>query len=64
MWAEFLRAPNRYIAETWRELLFAQGVAVRVVTQPESAAERDFAPVLLYVPDSKTHVAREILRKV
>jgi len=64
MWAEFLHAPNRYIAETWRELLFAEGVAVRLVTDPARAAEGDFAPVLLYVPDSKTHVAREILRKV
>ncbi len=64
MWAEFLRAPNRYIAETWRELLFAEGVSVRLIPDPERAAEGDFAPVLLYVPDSKTHVAREILRKV
>lgn len=64
MWAEFLRAPNRYIAETWRELLFAEGVSVRLVTEPERTEEGDFAPVLLYVPDSKTHVAREILRKV
>lgn len=64
MWAEFLRAPNRYIAETWRELLFAEGVSVRLVTETERAGEGDFAPVMLYVPDSKTHVAREILRKV
>ena len=64
MWAEFLRAPNRYVAETWRELLYAEGVSVRLIPDPERQGEGAFAPVMIYVPDSKTHVAREILRKV
>ena len=64
MWAEFLRFPNRYAAETWRELLHAEGIAVRLLVDPRHVAEGDFAPYTLLVPDSKTHVAREILRKV
>ncbi len=64
MWAELMRAPNRYIADTWRELLFAEGVSVRIVVEAGREDEGDMAPVLMYVPDSKTHVAREILRKV
>ena len=64
MWAEFMRLPNRYIAETWRELLHAEGVAVRLVVPDDRADEGDLAPRTLYVPDSKTHVAREILRKI
>ena len=64
MWAELMRAPNRYIADTWRELLFAEGVSVRIVVEAGHEDEGDMAPVLMYVPDSKTHVAREILRKV
>ncbi|MCZ6545602.1 MAG: hypothetical protein O6913_07855 [Chloroflexi bacterium] len=64
MWAEFVRAPNRYIAETWKELLHSEGIAVRLVAPPDRQGEGDFGPCLLYVPDSKTHVAREILRKV
>ncbi len=64
MWAELMQAPNRYIAETWKELLNAEGLAVRLVVTPAHGAEGDFAPVLLYVPDSKTHVAREVLRKI
>jgi hypothetical protein len=64
MWAEFLQAPNRYIAETWRDLLHAEGIAVRLIVPPDRQAEGDFAPHTLWVPDSKTHVAREILRKV
>lgn len=66
MWAELFKAPNRYVAETWRELLYAEGVSVRLVASEEDGAGGGGAmsPVLLYVPDSKTHVAREILRKV
>ena len=44
MWAEFMRLPNRYIAETWRELLHAEGVAVRLVVPDDRAAEGDLAP--------------------
>ena len=59
-----MRLPNRYVAETLRELLFAEGVSVRFVVEPDRKDEGDFAPVILMVPDSKTHVAREILGKV
>ena len=64
MWAEFMQVPNRYIAETWRDLLHTEGIAVRLVVADERRAEGDFAPRTLLVPDSKTHVAREILRKI
>ncbi len=64
MWAPLMTAPNRYVAETLRELLAAEGVSVRFVVEPDRQADGDFAPVMLMVPDSKTHVAREILGKV
>ena len=64
MWAPLMTVPNRYVAETLRELLFAEGVSVRFVIEPDRKDEGDFAPVILMVPDSKTHVAREILGKV
>lgn len=64
MWAPLMTVPNRYVAETLRELLFAEGVSVRFVIEPDRKNEGDFAPVILMVPDSKTHVAREILGKV
>jgi hypothetical protein len=64
MWAEFMEVPNRYIAETWRDLLHAEGIAVRLVVPSDRQSEGDLAPRKLMVPDSKTHVAREILRKI
>ena len=64
MWAELMEVPNRYIAESWRELLYAEGLAVRLVVPADRAAEGDFAPRKILVPDSKTHVAREVIRKI
>ena len=37
---------------------------MRLVVPDDRAAEGDLAPRTLLVPDSKTHVAREILRKI
>lgn len=64
MWTELFEVKNRYIAEMWKELFNAEGVATRVVVTGDVAAASDLAPRKIYVPDSKTHVAHEILRKI
>ncbi len=48
----------------WKELFNAEGVATRVVVAGDLAAASDLTPRKIYVPDSKTHVANEILRKI
>jgi hypothetical protein len=53
---------NAYLAETWKELFNAEAVAVRIV--PPLGIGPDLAPREIWVPDAKTHVAREILRKI
>lgn len=65
MWVEFMTAKNGYVAELWRELFAAEGLAIRVVPPVgygEKASMRDERT--LYVPSGKAHVAREILRKI
>lgn len=65
MWVEFMTVKNGYLAETWRELFAAEGLAMLVVPpigRGEQASMRDERT--LYVPTGKAHVAREILRKV
>jgi hypothetical protein len=64
VWAEFLEAKNRYVAEMWKELFDAEGVATQIVIAGDPATAGDLTPRKLFVPDSKTHVAREILRKI
>lgn len=60
-----MEVKNAYIAETWREVFAAEGLAVRVVprTVPWTKAP-DLEPRMLYVPRGKRHVAREIMRKI
>jgi hypothetical protein len=48
----------------WRELFNAEAVATRVIVLDSSDASGDLAPRQIWVPDSKTHVALEIMRKV
>ncbi len=62
MWAKLMDVKNGYAAEVWWELLNAEAVSVRIVPALDQAPM--MAPRELWVPDSKTHVAREILRKV
>jgi hypothetical protein len=64
VWTELFEARNRYIAELWRELFNAEGVASRVIVVGDPKTASDLAPRKIYVPDSKTHVALEVMRKV
>jgi hypothetical protein len=54
---------NGHVARVWKTLYDAEGVAVRIVP-PLTAAHSLSRPREIWVPDSKTHVAAEIMRKV
>ncbi len=64
MWTELFRVKNRYMAEVWRELFNAEGVATQAVALGDPKTAGDMTPHAIYVPDSKTHVALEIMRKI
>jgi hypothetical protein len=63
VWSKFMDVKNGYVAKVWKDLYDAEGVAVRIVP-PLSASYAWSEPRQIWVPDSKTHVAAEILRKV
>ena len=63
MWTKFMDVKNGYAAEVWKELLDAEAVSTRIVPPMASDAPMS-APREIWVPDSKTHVAAEILRKI
>ena len=63
MWAKLMDVKNGYVARVWRDLFVAEGVAVRILP-PLDDRHAASAPREIWVPDSKTHVAAEILRKV
>ena len=62
MWVKFMDAADGYAASIWQELFYAEGVAVRVMPPLEVGSVRE--PRELWVPDGKTHVAREVLNKI
>ncbi|MPZ98807.1 MAG: hypothetical protein GEU80_05605 [Dehalococcoidia bacterium] len=62
MWVKFMEVPDGYAAATWRELFSAEALSVRIIPPLESGSMRDARE--LWVPDGKTHVAREVLNKV
>jgi len=63
MWSKFLDVKNGYTAKIWQEFFYAEGVALRIVPPLESGTPMT-EPRELWVPDSKTHVAAELLRKI
>ena len=62
MWVKFMDVPDGYAATMWWELFATQAVAVQVVPPLEIGSMSESRE--LWVPDSKTHVAREVLNKI
>ncbi|MCK9485445.1 MAG: hypothetical protein M0R73_01910 [Dehalococcoidia bacterium] len=62
MWVKFMDAPDGYAAEMWRELFNQEALAVRIVPPVQMGSMKE--PREIWVPDGKTHVAREVLNKI
>ncbi|MEI6664971.1 MAG: hypothetical protein WCL53_02315 [Chloroflexota bacterium] len=62
MWVKFMEVPDGYAAAIWKELFSTEALSVRVVPPLELGAMTDAREI--WVPDGKTHVAREVLNKI
>jgi hypothetical protein len=62
MWVKFMEVPDGYAAAIWKELFSTEALSVRVVPPLELGAMSDAREI--WVPDGKTHVAREVLNKI
>ncbi len=62
MWVKFMDVPDGYAATIWKELFNQEALSVRVVPPVEVGAMSDAREI--WVPDGKTHVAREVLNKI
>ena len=58
-----MEVKNGYTAQIWQEFFHAEGVAIRIVPPLDSDAAM-MTSRELWVPNSKTHVADELLRKI
>ena len=63
MWAKLMTVKNGHVARVWKQLYDAEGVACRV-DPPLNDSHSLKEPRDIWVPDSKTHVAVEIMRKI
>ena len=63
MWSKLMDVQNGYAAEVWKELFDAEGISNRIMP-PLNTGTPMTAPREIWVPDSKTHVAEEIMRKI
>ncbi len=64
MWTKLFDARNAYVAETWRQLFWSEAISIRVVPALDDPNRGAMDARTIYIPDSKTHVAQEILRKI
>ena len=62
MWVKFMDVEDGYSAEMWREIFNQESLAVRII--PPIEITRMSEPHELWIPDGKTHVAREVLNKI
>ncbi len=63
MWTKFMEVKSGYTAQIWLEFFQAEGVAIRIIPPLDAEAGMRFAREL-WVPNSKTHVAAELMRKI
>ena len=64
MWVQIKSAPNKMIAEMWKELFEGEGIPTRLLPLPDNSGCIEAATYRVLIPQEKQHVVEEILRKV
>ena len=64
MWAEVKIAPNRMLAEMWKDLFEGEGIPAMFLPADGSLVMSETAAYKVYVPTEKTHIIDEIMRKI
>jgi len=64
MWVEVKSAPNRMLAEMWKDLLEGEGIPAKLLPADGTLEMKETIPYRVYVPSDKAHILEEILRKI
>ncbi len=65
MWAEIKRAPNRMMAEMWKDYFEGEGIPSHILPEDgPGQGLRERVPYRVYVPTAKLKVAQESMRKL
>ncbi|MCH2524160.1 MAG: hypothetical protein MK020_04700 [Dehalococcoidia bacterium] len=62
MWVKLMDVPDGYAASIWRELFNQEALSTRIIPPIETGLMYESRSI--WVPDGKTHVAREIMNKI
>jgi hypothetical protein len=65
MWVEIKKAPNRMLADMWKDFLEGEGIPALVLPEGEpTASGGERVPFRIYVSQEKEHVVREVMRRL
>ncbi len=64
MWVQVKSAPNKMMAEMWKEFLEGEGIPARILPDTPRLEMRESVPYKVYVSQERLHVVEEVLRKL
>tara|TARA_Y100000817_G_scaffold203903_2_gene159776 strand:- start:4246 stop:4440 length:195 start_codon:yes stop_codon:yes gene_type:complete len=64
MWIDYKKVNNLTIAETWKNLLEAEGLPTKIIPEQGLLEWSEKSKFRVLVPKGREHVADEIIRKI
>jgi hypothetical protein len=64
MWVQIKSAPNKMIAEMWKDFFEGEGIPIRILPDSEKLEYKERVPYKIYVSQERLHVVEEVLRKL
>ena len=64
MWVQIKTAPNKMIAEMWKELFEGEGIPARFLPESGNLHGGEATAYKILIPKMKEHVVEEVLRKI
>ncbi len=64
MWVQIKSAPNKMIADMWKDFFEGEGIPTRILPDSEKLEMKEMVPYKIYVSQERVHVVQEVLRKL
>lgn len=64
MWVEVKTAPNKMMADMWKDLFEGEGIPSHILPADGTLSMEELVAYKVYVPSDKAHIIDEILRKI
>ncbi len=64
MWVQIKSAPNKMIADMWKDFFEGEGIPTRILPDSEKLEISELVPYKIYVSQERIHVVEEVLRKL